>query len=164
RTCTKCFRESLFTALKRLLGMFLCSDVTLCSPCPDQLSILLNTDQVAQEVFCRSVPIHFAGFYANEAIARTNKEPGVVDDLLGVGPDEENRQTLAENFVDAGIAVRMDEHFVALREISPMVNQLDLLIWRQCDRNRFIYFIPPNSFRAVRDESTVTILAFLQVF
>src|SRR5262245_45359368 len=144
--------------------MFLWSDVTLCSPCPDQLSVLLNTDQVAQEVFRRAMYIHFAGFYANEAITRTNKEPGVVDDLLGLGSDEENRHPLAENFVDAGIAVRMGEHFVALCEISPMVNQLDLLIWRQCDWNPFIYFITPNSFRAVREKSTVTILALLQVF
>src|SRR5262245_1598141 len=144
--------------------MFLCSDVALCSPGPDQLSVLLNTDQVAQEVFRRSVYIHFAGFNPNEAIARTHKEPGVIDDLLGVGSDEENRQPLAENFIDAGVTVREGEHFVALREISPMVNQLDLLVWRQCDWNRFIQFIPPDSFRAVRDESTVTLLAFLQVF
>src|SRR5262249_3429968 len=70
----------------------------------------------------------------------------------------------AKDFIDTGAAVRTCEHFVAFSEIAATVEQLDLFVSRQCDGNWFIQFISPNPFRAVRDKSLVTVVAFLQLF
>src|SRR5262245_50551764 len=108
--------------------------------------------------------VYFAGFYANETIARRHKQSGILDNFFGVGPDEENGQPLTKDFINAGVAVRRGEYFVAFGEISAMVEQLDLFVCRQCDWNRFIHFIPPNPFGAVCDKSPVTVVALLQLF
>src|SRR2546425_12609042 len=94
-------------------------------------------------------------------------EPGAPEgaemgDVPRIRPDEQIADPRAHDLTRGLVTVHPRHRVVALGEVSIFEEHLDLLVFRQVDRDRLFEFEAPDRFRTIRDESAVTLLALLQ--
>src|SRR5262249_21254175 len=90
--------------------------------------------------------------------------PGVLEgakigDVPRIRPREQVTNPRSHKLIRALVSAHPRQRVIAFGEITESVKHLDLLVLRQCDRDRLFEFEAPDRVRTIRDESAITLLA-----
>jgi hypothetical protein len=107
------------------------------------------------------MPIDFIRFGVRNVVTGAPEGANLVD-VSRVRPDEQITDPRSSDLVRGFVAVHTRHRVVAFGQVSVFEYHIYLLVFRQIDGYRLFEFDAPDRFRAIRDESAVTLITLSQ--